>query len=95
MQIIKEKSIQKRYKKGSIDSLIPIIEAIQEISDDTDQYLDGHYNIMFTVDLLHGVTIKVDKERIFLCTAFGEGQLADALYEGCLSFADWFEKHKK
>jgi hypothetical protein len=50
---------------------------------------------MFTVDLLHGVTIKVDKERIFLCTAFGEGQLADALYEGCLSFSDWFEKHKK
>ena len=81
--------------KTSLDKLLPIIYKIQEIADNTNTYLKDYYRIEFNIDLLNGVTLKIDKERIFMKTAFGPDQIQEAVYNGCEEFIKWYKTHKK
>ena len=89
------KQLKMPKNRGSVDKLVPLINKIQEVSDNVDKYFDSYPNISFEIDLLNGVTVKIDKERIFMQTAFGEGQLQDAIYNGCEAFVQWFNENKK
>lgn len=85
---------RKKIKPNSLDALIPVINEIQYIADRTTAVFGKYYEISFVIDLLNGVTLKINGERIFLQTAFGEGQIVDAVYNGCVSFVEWFESEK-
>ena len=84
----------KKIKPNSLDALLPVLNRIQYIADNTSEFFKDYYDIKFEIDLLSGVTIKIDKKRIFMQTAFGENQIVDAVYEGCVAFVEWFEKEK-
>lgn len=84
----------KKIKNNSLDALLPIINKIQYIADNTSEFFNDYHDIRFEIDLLNGVTLKIDKKRIFMQTAFGEGQIVDAVYNGCVSFVEWFESQK-
>jgi hypothetical protein len=79
----------------SIDKLLPIIYQIQEIADESDKYCKNRPNISFVIDLLNGVTLKINKKRIFMQTAFGPDQIQEAIYGGCEEFIKWYKIHKK
>lgn len=81
--------------KGSLDKLLPTIYQIQEISDDSDKYCKNRPRISFVIDLLNGVTVKIDEKRIFMETAFGPDQIQDAVYNGCKEFIEWYKINKK
>lgn len=78
---------------SSLDWLIPVFERIQYIDDNNSEFFDEYYNIEFTIDLLNGVTFKIDKKRIFMQTAFGPGQLVDSVWSGVISFIKWYNEH--
>lgn len=92
---MKRDEIMQFYKEGSIDSLLPVLLWIQKIDDNQEQYLKEYFIISFIIDLLSGVDLRIDKKRIFMQTAYSESQLADAVYNGCLAFSEWFEINKK
>lgn len=75
--------------------LMFIVERIKYIEDNQSLFLKEYYTIDFKIDLIHGVELRVDKQRIFMQTAFGEGQLKDALINGINEFFKWFKNHKK
>lgn len=75
--------------------IMPVIDRIKYISDYQEDFLDDYYLIDFKLYFLHGIELWIDKKRIYLCTAFGEGQLLDALYGGVIAFVNWFNEHKK
>lgn len=80
----------------SWDWLIPVFEKIKYIEDNQEEFFgEDYYIISFEIDLLNGVDIKIDKKRIFMQTAFGEGQLIDALHGGVIEFIKWYNKNDK
>lgn len=82
-----------KYHK-SFSWIMPVFERIQYIADNQSEFLKEYYNFDFKIDLLNGVDLRIDKHRIFMQTAFGEGQLIDALYNGVLSFIEWYNINK-
>ena len=76
--------------------LMPLFEKIKYIEDNQEEFFgEDYYIISFEIDLLNGVDIKIDKKRIFMQTAFGEGQLIDALHGGVIEFIKWYNKNDK
>ena len=71
------------------------IESIKYIEDNQHEFFDDYYAISFDIDLLNGVDLTINAERIFLQTSFGRGQLKEALVKGVNAFITWFEGHKK
>ena len=63
------------------------IERIKYISENSKKFFGKYVDIQFLVDFLNGVELYVDKERIFLQTAFDEGQLKEAIFEALYQFS--------
>lgn len=75
------------YRK-SWDWLMPVVEKIQHI----DNLGDVHVN--FQIEMMGAVELWIDYKRIFARTAFEEGTLINAVYEGVIEFIKWFNEHK-
>ena len=79
----------------SFHYLMKVVEKIQKLENRENPAFNDSYKIDFIIDLLNGVTLTIDKTRIYFCTSYGEGQLLDALYGGVIVFIKWFNKNKK
>lgn len=77
------------------DWIMEVVERIKYIDDNQSEFFNDYYRIDFQIDFIHGVTVRIDKERIFLQTAFGEGQLKDAVVNAVDEFINWLNNEKK
>jgi hypothetical protein len=75
--------------------LMPVVEKIKFIDDHQDVFFEDYYSINFKMEFFYGVELWIDKERLFLQTAFGENTLIDAVYRGVIEFIKWYNKNKK
>jgi hypothetical protein len=80
---------------GTIDELLPIIHQIQEIDNNPFDYLKEHTDILFEIDILNSVELKIDRVRIYGRSAFGPNQLQSAIRGGCEAFIEWYNINKK
>ena len=75
----------------SWDWLMKVIEKIQYIEDNQEEYFgEEYFNIHFEIDFLNGVDLSIDGVRIFMQTAFDKGQLIEAVYGGVVTFIKWY-----
>lgn len=79
---------------SSWDWLMPVFERIQEIEDNQDDYLKDYFDMHFEINLTSGVDFKIDRKRIFMQTAYGKGQLIEAVWAGVIYFIKWYNENK-
>ena len=80
---------------SSWDWLMEVVEKIRFIDDNQEFFFNNYYRIDFKFDFLNGVELWIDKERLFLQTAFGENQLVEAIYNAVIEFIKWYNTNKK
>lgn len=71
--------------------IMEVVEKIKYIEDNQEKFFgDEHYLIHFEIDLLNGVDLFIDKKRIFSQSAFGEGQLKEAVVQAINQFLKFY-----
>lgn len=75
--------------------LMPVVERIKFIEDHQDDFFEDYHSINFKMEFFYGVELWIDKDRLYLQTAFGEDTLKDAVYSAVLNFINWYNKTKK
>ncbi len=75
--------------------IMEVVEKIKYIEDNQEKFFgDEYYLIHFEIDLLNGVDLFIDKKRIFSQSAFGEGQLKEAVVQAINQFLIWYNENK-
>lgn len=93
-----EKTVHLRYMKFHSDWnwIMEVVEKIKSIDDNQEDWFgDEWYRIQFVIDLMNGVEIRINSERIFMMTAFGEGQMLGSIVEAVNCFLEWFDEKVK
>ena len=76
---------------SSWDWLMTVVEKIKDIADkDEDGRME--FSIKFELDFINGVQVWAQNKRLYFSTAFGEGQLIEAVYGGVIEFINWYNK---
>lgn len=92
MMIVGDYNLLKYH--SSWDWLMPVIERMKFIDDHQDDFFEDYYSINFKMEFFYGVELWINKERLFLQTAFGEDQLIEATYSAVIEFIKWYNKNK-
>ena len=75
--------------------IMEVLERIKYVDENQDEFFhEQYFSIDFKIDLLHGVELIIDEERLFLQTAFGKDQLKEAVVGGINEFLIWYEQNK-
>lgn len=76
--------------------MMEVVEKIKYIGNNQEKFFgEEYYSIHFEIDLLHGIDLFIDKERLFGHSAFGEGQLKEAVVKAINQFLIWYNKNKQ
>jgi hypothetical protein len=76
--------------------IMEVVEKIKYIEDNQEKFFgEEYYLIHFEIDLLNGVDLFIDKKRLFSQSAFGEGQLKEAVVKAINQFLIWYNNEQR